>query len=417
MHLWKPFTPDAKLHSLSRTNNMLRVALASTATISLALLTGCGGDKAASAAMLPTVEVSVVQIQPVTDWNDFTGHFNAVESVQLRPRVSGYIDKVQFEEGSDVSQGQVLFVIDQHPYQLQLQSAEAELNRAAAELKLAQSEMARSKKLLAVHAVSQEEFEQRLSSQNQLESQYQVAQAAYKQAQLNMEYTKVVSPVAGRVSRAIVTRGNYVTSGDTVLTSIVSLDPIYVEFSSDEQRYQNYRQLLRSGALATSGDKQTPVFVGLESDDNFPYTGQLTFIDNAVNSATGAIAIRAQISNPDKHFTPGMLARVRLQGSTPYQAAVINDAAIGTDQGSQFVLVVDANNVVQRQTVTTGGRVGSERVVRTGLKGGEKIIVNGLLRVRPGATVDAQLAKDAQPSKDAQLAKAEPSAAENTVKN
>ncbi len=361
--------------------------------VSTMMLSGCGAENSVAAApKSPTpVDVAVVQTQKVTDWSSFTGHFDAVERVQLRPRVSGYIDEVRFTEGSDVQRGQVLFVIDPRPYKLQLQFAKAELDGANAELDLARQEQARSDRLLSSGAISKEIYDQRVSLVNQLVAEREAANANYEQAKLNLEYTQVVSPIDGRISRAAFTRGNYVAAGQSVLTSLVSMDPIYVEFASDENSYKNFRALINNGHVPAPASGETPVLIGLAGSDNYPHTARLTFVDHSIAEGTGTIAYRALIPNPDLRFTPGMLARVRIQNSAEYQAALIDDAAIATDQGRKYVLRVDDQGVAQYQPIVIGDLVNGQRVIRNGLQGGETIIVNGLQRVWPGMPVEGNL--------------------------
>ncbi len=356
-------------------------------------LQGCkaGGAQAAEQAPLPQVEVARVATGRVADWNTFTGHFEAVESVELRPRVSGYIEALNFTEGSDVARGDVLFVIDQRPYQLQLERAQAEVARAKSLREIAQIDLQRSEKLIALKAVSKEEYDQRASKLSQAEAELQAAIAQLDQARLDLEYTRVVSPIDGRVSRAAVTRGNYVTAGSSVLTTLVSLDPIYVTFNADENSFNSLKGLMATGDLPAAQSGELPVHVGLASDGEFPHIGQLTFIDNHLNRATGTIASRALLDNPRGEFTPGMAARVRLQGSGSYSAALVDDAAIGTDQDRRFVLVVNEKGVVEYRRVRTGSLYQGRRIVRDGLEGGEQIVVGGMQRIRPGMTVQPRL--------------------------
>ncbi len=361
-----------------------------------AIISGCGVDDAHAAPGAPAtqVDVAVVTTEQVTDWNSFTGHFEAVDSVELRPRVSGYIDEVHFQEGGEVQQGDVLFVIDPRPYQLQLQRAQADLARARSLRKLAKTDLERAEKLLAVKAVSKEEYDQRASGLSQYEAEYQAALAAVDQAQLDLEYTRVVSPISGRVSRADITRGNYVTAGNTVLTTLVSLDPIHVTFEADENSFSTLQAQIHKGTLPGPNSGELPVYVGLANDGDFPYTAQLTFIDNRLNRKTGTISAQALLANPDGQFTPGMLARVRLQAGRSYPAAVIDDAAIGTDQDRKYVLVVE-NGQVQYRSVQTGSLRDGRRVIRDGLRAGEKVVVSGLQRVRPGMPVEANIVEPA----------------------
>lgn len=374
--------------------------LAGLATLALlATLQGCKAEQAqATTVPAPQVDVITVSTQTVQDWLHFTGHFEAVDSVQLRPRVSGYIDAVGFKEGGDVNRGDVLFVIDQRPYQLQLQRARAEVERTKAHLELARIDLARVEKLIRVKAVSKEEYDQRASRVSQFIAEHQASLAALEQAKLDLEYTQVVSPIDGRVSRAAVTRGNYVNAGDTILTTLVSLDPIYVSFETDESSFHAFQTLVRNGTLPGPESGQLPVLIGLGNDRNYPYAGQLTFIDNRLNQETGTIAVRALVANNQRQFTPGMLARVRLQASGDYEAALIDPAAIATDQDRKYVLVVNQEGVVEYRRVTLGSLHADQRVVRDGLQSGEQVVISGLQRVRPGMKVDANVIKADPPT-------------------
>lgn len=354
-------------------------------------LSGCGKTNPAAAAPPPTpVHVATAAEGEVVDWDTFTGRFEAPETVKLRPRVSGYIDEVRFVEGKDVKKGDVLFVIDPRPYRVQFERAQAEYIRTQARSKLAETELARSRKLLAAHAVSQEEFDQRASEHSQTRADELAGRAAMEAAKLNLEYTQVTSPIDGRISRAEITTGNYVNAGETILTSVVSLNPIYVYFEGDEQTYLKYAALAKRGERPSSRDAANPVFIGLANENDFPHAGKMSFVDNVLNPETGTIRARATIDNPDHLFTPGMLARVRLQGSGKYQATLIDDQAVATDQDRKYVMVVNAQNVVEYRPVTLSGTYNNQRIVRDGLKPGERFVVSGLQRVRPGMTVAPQ---------------------------
>lgn len=310
--------------------------------------------------------------------------------MKLRPRVSGYIDAVKFVEGKEVKKGEVLFAIDQRPYRVRLERVQAELSRAKAQSELAETELARTQKLLAARAVSQEEYDRRASQRSQNLAEVQAARAAVDTAQLDLEYTQVVSPIDGRVSRADVTAGNYVNAGETVLTSVVSLDPIYVSFEGDEQTYLKYNALAKSGQRPSSRDNASPVNIGLANETDFPHAGSMNFVDNALNPETGTIRVRALVANPERLFTPGMLARVQLQGSGKYSAPLIEEQAIASDQDRKYVMVVNAQGVAEYRSVELGGIYEDKRVVRKGLNAGERIIVGGLQRVRPGTPVKAE---------------------------
>lgn len=355
-------------------------------------LSGCGDSKAGPAAAppAPAVHVATVEQRTISDWDTFTGRFEAVESVKLRPRVSGYIDQVSFSEGKDVKKGDVLFVIDPRPYRVQLERAQGDLARARAQAELSEKELRRTESLLAAHAVSQEEYEQRASQRNQLAADLQAARAAADAAQLDLEFTRVVAPIDGRVSRAEVTAGNYVTAGTTVLTSVVSLDPIYVYFEGDEQTYLKYNGQAQRGERPSSRDAANPVFVGLANEADFPHAGRMNFVDNALNPETGTIRARAVLDNAAHQFTPGMLARVKLLGSGEYSATLVPDEAVGTDQDRKFVIVVNAQSVTEYRPVQLGEIADGQRIVRSGVQPGERIVVGGLQRVRPGMQVTPQ---------------------------
>jgi RND family efflux transporter MFP subunit len=354
----------------------------------LAMLSACAKNEAAtSAAAPPPPEVTVAQVvsKPVTEFDDFTGRFEAIERVEIRPRVSGYISSRNFTEGSEVKKGDVLFVIDQRPYVADLKHAEASLAQAKSALALAKSEKARATNLLAQHAISQEEFDTRSSGDEQAQANVEAAQAALDTAALNMTFTKVVAPINGRISRANVTEGNLVTNGQTLLTTLVSLDPIYVRFDGDEQAYLRYAKEAKERKEST-----TPVLVGLADETDYPHAGVMVFVDNAVDAQTGTILTRAKLENHDRAFTPGLFARVRMLGDKKYNALLINDSAVGTDQTVKYVLVVGADNKVEYRPVKLGPIIDGLRVVREGLKLNDTIVVNGLQRVRPGSPVSPQ---------------------------
>ena len=358
-----------------------------------ATLSACARNEAAqSAAVPPPPQVTVAKVitKPVTEFDEFTGRFEAINHVEIRPRVSGYIESVNFTEGSEVKQGDVLFIIDQRPYAAELKHAEATLVQTKSALMLARSERARAANLLAQHAISQEEFDTRSSGDEQAEANVEVAEAALDTARLNMTFTKITAPIGGRISRAEVTAGNLVTNGQTLLTTLVSLDPIYVRFDGDEQAYLRYVKEAKDRAAAGGKESPNPVLVGLADEQGYPHAGALVFVDNAVDPQTGTIRTRARLDNHDRAFTPGLFARVRLMGDRQYEAVLINDSAIGTDQTVRYVLVVGAENKVEYRPVKLGPVIDGLRVVREGLKANDTVVVNGLQRVRPGSPVTPQ---------------------------
>jgi RND family efflux transporter MFP subunit len=357
---------------------------------SLALLiAGCERQVgAAQGAPHAAPQVSIAQVisRPITEFDEFTARFEAVERVELRPRVSGYIASVNFTQGREVKKGDVLLVIDPRPYQAELKRAQAQLAQARSQLELSKSERDRAIKLLAARAISREEYDARLSGSVEAGANVDAAAAAVETAALNLEFTRVTAPISGIVGRAEVTAGNLVTSGQTLLTTLVSIDPIYVSFDGDEQAYLKYLELGRS----PSANANQPVYVGLADESGYPHQGVMVFVNNEIDAATGTVRARGLFENHSRAFVPGMFARVKLPGSTPHPAVLVNDSAIGTDQNAKYVLVVGADNKAQYRPVDLGPMVDGLRVVRTGLTAGDSIVVNGLQRVRPGSVISPE---------------------------
>ena len=334
----------------------------------------------------PQVTVAPAIERTVADWDEFTGHFEAVNSVEVRPRVGGFIQRVAFTEGATVRQGDVLFVIDPRPFQAEVSRLEAVLAQAKTRSQLAGMEVERAQKLVSSQAISREELDARTSGQAEGDAGIRAAEAALQVARLNLEWTVVRAPISGRVGRAEITPGNVVQAGPpspTLLTTIVSLDPIYVYFDTDEQAYLKY--MGGTGA----GPSGREVLVGLANETGFPHQGRLNFVDNRVDGASGTISARALLSNPNRLFTPGLFARVRLLGSQRHPATLVQDQAVGTDQDRKFVLVLKADNSVEYRPVVTGRVVDGLRTVESGLKPGERVVINGMQRVRPGMKVSA----------------------------
>jgi len=377
----------------------LRVHAGGWAATGVFVLAASGCRKEAPPMQAPQVTVAAAVERVVADWDEFTGHFEAVNSVEVRPRVGGFVERVGFVEGAMVHQGDVLFVIDQRPYQAELARAEAVVAQARTRNQLAGVEVERAQKLVNTQAISREELDARTSGRAEGDAAVRAAEAAVRVARLNMEWTVVRAPISGRVGRAEITRGNVVQAGapsPTLLTTIVSLDPIYVYFDTDEQAYLKYM-----GAQAT-GPKGRQVLIGLANESGFPHEGRLNFVDNRVDGASGTISARALLSNPNGLFTPGLFARVRLLGSDRHLATMVQDQAIGTDQDRKFVLVLKNDNTVEYRPVITGRVVDGLRTVQSGLKPGERVVINGLMRVRPGmkvaATNAAMVAESAAPA-------------------
>jgi RND family efflux transporter MFP subunit len=355
---------------------------------------GCGNSGGgAQSAPPPQVSVAKVLERRVKDWDEFTGRLQAVETVEIRPRVSGYINKVAFTEGGQVKSGDLLFVIDPRPYQADTDRAAADLKRYKTSLDLARIELTRVQRLKDSGAVSEEELDERRSTVAQAEANSAGAAAALEAATLNLNFTRVTSPITGRVSRAEVTRGNLVTGGSnggTLLTSVVSMDPMYLYFEGDEQAYLRYGQMARNGERPSSRDAGIPVRVGLANEEGFPHTGKVDFVDNQLNPQTGTIRARAVLDNKDGLYTPGMFARVQLLGSSEYSAILIEDRAVNTDQNQKYVLLLGASNQVEYRRIKLGRVIDGLRIVREGLKAGDVIVVNGAQRAHPGVTVTPQ---------------------------
>jgi multidrug efflux system membrane fusion protein len=359
-----------------------------------ALLAGCDNGVAQNAApQAPAVSAADVVVKPVSQWDSFNGRIEAVESVQLRPRVSGYIDKVNYTDGQEVKKGEVLFTIDDRTYRAALEQAQAELSRSKTQASLARSEAGRTDKLVNTNVVSREEWEQRRSAAVQAQADMRAAQAAVDAAQLNLDFTKVIAPIDGRASRALITSGNLVTAGDSasVLTTLVSQKTVYVYFDVDESTYLHYQNLARSGQGASSSHLALPVEIGLVGEEGYPHQGKVDFLDNQLTPSTGTIRMRAVLDNAQRLFTPGLFARVRLPGSAEFSAMLIDDKAVLTDQDRKYVYIVDKDGKAQRRDITPGRLAAGLRIVQQGLNPGDKVIVDGLQKVfMPGMPVNAK---------------------------
>jgi RND family efflux transporter MFP subunit len=371
--------------------------------LSLLALDGCGKAPPPQDAP-PEVTVAKVISKRIKDWDEFSGRFQAIDTVEIRPRASGYIEQVLFHEGQFVKKDDVLVIIDPRPYQADYDRAKAGLELAKSQHELANIEAARVQKLKDSGAVSREELDERLSNLNQQQASVSGAKAALDNAALLLSFTKVRAPFDGRASRAEVTRGNLVTGGNnggTLLTTVVSVDPIYVYFEGDENAYLRYNELAREGQRPSSRDVKNPVRIGLSNEQGFPHEGYMDFVDNQLDVRTGTIRARAVLENKKGEFTPGMFARVQLLGSGEYDAILIEDRAVGTDQSQNFVLVLGADNKLEYRAITAGRIVDGLRIVRKGLKPDEVVVVSGLQRVRPGAQVKPNMATMGAPQADA----------------
>jgi RND family efflux transporter MFP subunit len=368
---------------------LIAVASLTLATFSIA----CSANTAAQPAPPPPPQVTVAQVisRDVTEWDEFTGRLQAVDTVDVRPRVSGYVAAVRFVEGGIVRKGDLLFQIDPRPFQAEVDRLRAELARARATAQRGESELRRADRLSAENAIASEERDRRASFAQESSAQTAAVEAALRAAELNLEFTQVTSPIDGRVGRAIVTEGNLVSSGPgeaTLLATVVSLDPVYAYFDADEQIFLKY-------AAGGSTDPRSrrrrsaefPIRMALANEDGFPREGRLDFLDNQVDGATGTIRGRAVFRNTDGLLTPGLFVRLRLAGTGSYEGLLIQDRAVGTDLSKKFVYVVGPKQEIEYRAVTLGPIVDGLRVVRSGLTAGEPVVVNGLQRIRPGMAV------------------------------
>jgi multidrug efflux system membrane fusion protein len=380
---------------------MTRIGLRSFGrNLALALgLTLVGCSSGPEVVSLPPPEVSVSQPieRDVTEYFDTTGRTTAVESVEVRARVPGYLVSVDFREGAAVKQGDLLFQIDPRQYQAAVLQAEGELARWEAELRKGEADVARNRRLLPKGAASEKDLETAIASKETADAQIKSAKARLEEAKLNLEYASITAPISGRVSRANVTVGNLIhLSGATsnVLTTLVSTNPIHVYFDVDEQTMLRYQEAYRQQGADTRAENikelQIPVEIGLATEEGYPHRGVLDFIDNRVDPATGTILVRAVFDDPDGRLTPGLFGRVRMPYRRVERASLVTERAIGTDQGGKYLLVVNDKNVVEYRPVKLGMLSDQLRVITEGISPGEWVITSGIQRVRPGITVTPQ---------------------------
>lgn len=373
----------------------LRTPHAILAVICSGLLAGCSHSRAESASTVaaPPPEVTVAEViaRPLHHWDELTGELQAVNTVEVHPRVNGFIDSVQFTEGARVGKGQLLFQIDPRPFQIEIERLSAELKRAQSKLDFAAAGRARAERLYAQNAIAREEYEQLTSAEAEAAGDLGSLNAQLHAARLNFEYTHVRSPIDGHVSRALITQGNLV-SGTDLLTTVVSDDPIYAYFDTDEATFLKFAQLERSNRAQPHAQKgaaaaSSPVFMGLVGEDGYPHRGQLDFIDNQVDARSSTIHARAVFDNKDGRFTPGLFARIKLVANDNYDAILIDERAVGNDLGKKYVLVLKPDSTLEYRAVTLGARIDGLRVVEQGLQPADIIVVNGLQHVSAGAKV------------------------------
>ena len=354
----------------------------------LLLLGGC--QKAAPPPAPPPPEVTVAKpvAKKIVEHNEYTGRMAAIENVSVRPRVSGYIVQIPFKEGNIVKKDDLLFVIDPRPYQAALDQSAGQLKQAQAQQELNNRNFTRAETLNATKVSSKEEFDQAATNRNQAEAAVATAQAAVDAAKLNLEFTQVKSPIDGRISRELVTVGNLVSSDSTVLTNIVSVDPIYAYADVDERAVLAYQKLEGEGKVKDARDSPVAVAVALAGETGFPHKGDIDFVDNQINAATGTLAVRGKFPNADGNLLSGMFVRMQIPVSGEEDALLITDRAVGSDQGQKFVYVLNGDKA-ERRPVTLGPVVDGLRVVRQGLKPDDQVIIDGLMKIQPDSPVKA----------------------------
>jgi len=363
-----------------------RVCLAFS-LLAAVLLAACSRpDDPAKGGGPPAVSVAAAASREIQEFDEFTARLEAPDTVEVRSRVAGTLTTVHFREGQLVKKGDPLFTIDPRPYAAEAARLEAQLAAARTQAEQAASEQARADKLVAIKGVSQQELDQLRSAARTAQANIKAAEAALVQARLNVEFSHIKAPVAGRTSRANVTAGNLVNVGDPVLTTVVSNDKVYAYFDASEAIYLKYMREARDGSRPSSRDAPNAVYLGLANEEGFPHSGKMDFVDNRLNPATASIRGRAVFDNKDGLYTPGLFARIKLVGSGKYPAVVVSDRAITTDQTRKVVLIVGKNNIVEQRAVKTGALVDGMRAVE-GVKAGELVVVDGLLRAFPGAPV------------------------------
>jgi membrane fusion protein, multidrug efflux system len=362
-------------------------ALGSIASV---VLFACGNDPMAAsnqAPQLPQVSVAQVINERITEWDEFTGRLQAPQTVELIPRVSGYIDSVAFKEGAIVKQGQLLFNIDDRPFVAEVARLNAELLNAKTAAELAKANYVRGQQLASQKAMSAELLDNRRAAQLQTAAAVASVEAALSRAQLDLSFTKIKAPISGRVSYAQITAGNYVTAGQSQLTKIVSTDKMYAYFDVDELTYLKYSQLASNGQRADTRDEHAnPVYMALANELDYKHIGNIDFVDNSVNQQTGTIRIRASFDNLDNRLIPGLFTHLKLVGSSSYQGILIDEKAIGTDLNNKYVLVLN-DQTLEYRPVELGEKVDGLRIITKGLSVSDRIVVNGLQRVRPNMQV------------------------------
>ena len=378
----------AQSHDLSRVKRLFTVA--AFAAVSL-IVVNCNKSPANKGSPPLPVNVVTASEKEVNEWDEFTGRLDPVESVEIRPRVSGYITEIHFEAGAIVKKGDLLYVIDPRPYQADFDRAKAEVDRMDAQLKLAQIELNRAKELRDKNTISASEFDQKAATYQGAAAAKSSAEAAKNSAALNLEFTQIKSPVDGRVSDQRITVGNLVQPGagaESVLTTVVSIDPIYAKVDADENAILKYVKLAEQGKRVSARTAKIPAWVELGNETDFPHEGYVDFVDNRLDPSTGTVRARMVLKNWNPNLiTPGFFVRVRVAGATPYRAALVADRVISSQQGLKYAFVVKPDNTLERRTLETGSIFEGKRIVKNGLKDGEKVVSTRLQLLQAGMKV------------------------------
>jgi multidrug efflux system membrane fusion protein len=358
-------------------------------------LAGCGNSgqnqaAAASEGPPPAVRTAQPVQKDVVEWDEYTGRIEAMETVEVRARVDGYLTRINFKAGDRVKKGDLLFVIDPRPYQAELHRAEGELRRTQTRLELAKNDLDRAERLRRAKAMSEEEYDARSKGLREAGASVQSAEAAVQTARLNLEFTEVRSPINGRIGRELITIGNLVKSDDTLLTVIVSRDPVYVYVDADERAVLKYRRLAETGQRASAREGHIPVELALIDETGFPHQGYIDYVEPRMDAGTGTLRARGIFQNPKDLLSPGFFARVRVPGSPAYRAVMVPERAIGTDQDQRFVWVVKDDNSVEYRKIRPGAKIGSLRVISEGLAPDEWVVTEGVQKVRPGGKVQPE---------------------------
>ena len=366
---------------MTHPQRVARVLRPQALVVLTALLAACGGGGGPGQPPPANVSVSEVVVRNITEWDEFTGRIVAVDDVEIRPRVQGYLREVHFEDGQIVEAGDTLFTIDQREYRAAVALAKADLEQAEARFSLAESELERGEVLREARALSTEELARREGEHRQARAALGSARAALERAELDLEFTVLKAPMRGRMGEALIDVGNLISPGTTLLATLVAIDPVHVIFEGDERIYLKYQAQAREGDRPSSREAPNPVQVGLANDTDFPFRGTMDFVDNRINPETGTIQGRAILDNSDGYLIPGLFARVRLLGRSDFEALLIHDVAVLTDQDRKYVYVLGEGNTALRRDVTLGREVDGLRVVDAGLEPGDKVVVNGVRKI------------------------------------